>query len=159
MKLSIRKGLGFGLTSGIITTLGLIIGLGSSTNSKLVVIGGILIIAVSDALSDALGIHISEEFENRHTTREIWESTAFTFLSKFIFALAFIIPTLLLSLSLATLISTIWGLLLIVGFSYYIAKEGGASPSKVILEHLVIVVIVIIATFYLGKWVKATFPV
>ena len=158
MKLSIRKGLGFGLTSGIITTLGLIIGLGSSTDSKLVVIGGILIIAVSDALSDALGIHISEEFENKHTVREIWESTVFTFLSKFVFALTFVLPTLLLSLPVAILVSTIWGLSLIIGFSYYIAKQGGARPFKVILEHLFIVVVVIIATFYLGKWVKATFP-
>ena len=61
MKIAIRKGLGFGLTSGIITTLGIIVGLDASTNSKIVVIGGILFIAVTDSLSDALGMHISEE--------------------------------------------------------------------------------------------------
>ena len=82
----------------------------------------------------------------------------FTFLSKFVFALTFVLPTLLLSLPVAILVSTIWGLSLIIGFSYYIAKQGGARPFKVILEHLFIVVVVIIATFYLGKWVKATFP-
>jgi len=53
----------FGLTSGIITTLGLIVGLHSGTHSKLAVIGGILTIAMADALSDALGIHVSEESE------------------------------------------------------------------------------------------------
>jgi hypothetical protein len=37
---SIKKGFGFGLTSGVITTLGLIVGLHSSTNSTLAVIGG-----------------------------------------------------------------------------------------------------------------------
>lgn len=61
MKHSLRTGFCFGLTSGIITTIGLMVGLYSSTNSKLVVIGGILTIAVADAFSDALGIHIAEE--------------------------------------------------------------------------------------------------
>ncbi len=50
MKAQIRKGFGFGLTSGIITTLGLIVGLHSSTHSKLAVIGGVIIIAIADAL-------------------------------------------------------------------------------------------------------------
>ncbi|GAI31399.1 unnamed protein product, partial [marine sediment metagenome] len=39
MKHSIKTGFSFGLTSGIITTLGLMVGLHSSTGSKLVVIG------------------------------------------------------------------------------------------------------------------------
>ena len=61
MKNSLKKGYSFGLTSGIITTLGLIVGLNSSTGSKLVVIGGIITIAIADAMSDALGMHISQE--------------------------------------------------------------------------------------------------
>ena len=69
MKLSIKKGLGFGLTSGIITTLGMMVGLHSSTHSDKVVIGGILIIAVADAMSDALGIHISEETDARKSKK------------------------------------------------------------------------------------------
>ena len=66
MNHSIKTGFSFGLTSGIITTLGLIVGLNSGTGSKLVVLGGILTIAIADAFSDALGIHISEESENKH---------------------------------------------------------------------------------------------
>ena len=49
---SIQVGLSFGLTSGIITTLGLMVGLASGTNSRLAVIGGVATIAVADALSD-----------------------------------------------------------------------------------------------------------
>jgi VIT1/CCC1 family predicted Fe2+/Mn2+ transporter len=85
MKHSLKTGFSFGLTSGIITTLGLMVGLHSGTHSKLVVVGGILTIAIADAFSDALGIHISEESENKHTKKEIWESTISTFLSKFVF--------------------------------------------------------------------------
>jgi len=156
MKLSIRKGFSFGLTSGIITTLGIIVGLHSSTYSTLVVIGGIVVIAIADALSDALGIHISEESEIKHSTREIWESTISTFLSKFVFALTFIVPFLLFSLSTAIIASVIWGFSLIIMFSLYLAKQENLKPYKVVLEHLVIAIMVVVITHYIGKWV-ATF--
>ena len=61
MKRAVTTGVSFGLTSGTITTLGLIVGLHAGTHSRLAVIGGILTIAVADALSDALGMHIAEE--------------------------------------------------------------------------------------------------
>lgn len=153
MKLSIKKGFSFGLTSGIITTLGMIVGLHSSTHSTAVIIGGVLIIAIADALSDALGIHISEEFENNHTAKEIWESTFITFLSKFIFALMFIIPFLLFSLSTAIIASVIWGMSLITIFSFYMAKQGNIKPYQVVAEHLIIAILVVIATHYIGDWI------
>ena len=109
MRDSIKTGLSFGLTSGIITTLGLMVGLHAGTNSRLAVMGGIITIAVADAFSDAVGIHISEESENRHTEREIWESTLSTFFFKFIFALTFIVPVAVLALSTAIMVSIIWG--------------------------------------------------
>lgn len=153
MKLSIRKGFSFGLTSGIITTLGLIVGLHSSTNSAIVVIGGILVIAVADAMSDALGIHISEEAELKHTRKEIWESTAATFLSKFFFALTFIVPVLLFDLSTAVVISLVWGFSLITLFSWYLAKKQNLKPYSVVFEHLIIAIIVVIVTHFVGDWV------
>ena len=67
MKHSVKTGFTFGLTSGIITTLGLMVGLHSGTHSPRAVIGGILTIAIADAFSDALGIHLSEESRNIHS--------------------------------------------------------------------------------------------
>ena len=157
MKHSIKTGFSFGLTSGIITTLGLMVGLHSGTRSRLVVIGGILIIAIADAFSDALGIHISEESENKHTTKEIWESTISTFLSKFVIALTFIIPLLLFQLPKAIIVSMVWGLSLLGIFSFYIAKEQKVKPWKVIVEHLLIALVVIIITHYIGDWIGSTF--
>ncbi len=156
IKDSIKKGLGFGLTSGIITTLGLIIGLSAGTHSKIAVIGGILTIAFADALSDSLGIHISEESTKKNSTykkgkKEIWESTLSTLFSKIFFALTFLIPVLFLQLSLAVIISIIWGLTLITFFSYFIAKFNKTRPSSVIIEHVVITIIVVILSKILGN--------
>lgn len=152
-----KTGLSFGLTSGIITTLGLMVGLHSGTHSKLVVLGGILTIAIADAFSDALGIHVSEESENKHSTREIWESTVFTFLFKFVFALTFIVPILLLPLGTAIVVGVAWGLSMLAIFSLYIAKEQKESPWKVVGEHLLIAVVVIIITHNVGHWIGTTF--
>lgn len=157
MEHSVKMGFSFGLTSGVITTLGLIVGLHSSTHSSLVILGGIITIAVADAFSDALGIHISEESENKHSKREIWESTIATFLSKFVFAFTFIAPVLLFELSTAIIISVLWGLLLLGIFSYIIAKEQKEKPLLVIGEHLIIAIVVIIITHFVGDWVSIAF--
>jgi len=157
MKNSLKTGLSFGLTSAIITTLGLMIGLYSGTGSKLVVIGGIITIAIADAFSDALGIHIAEESKNNKTTREIWESTISTFLSKFVFALTFIVPVLLCPLATAVIVSVVWGLSLLGILSFHIAKEQKVKPWKVISEHLLIASLVIVITYYVGIWVGSTF--
>ena len=154
MKISIKKGLGFGLASGVITTLGLMVGLSSSTQSVTAVIGGVVVIALADGMSDALGIHISEEAENAHSGREIWESTLATLFSKIIVALSFVIPVIILPLTTAIIVSIGWGLLLIAAFSYYTARQNqGSSSAKVITEHLVIAGLVIVASHYVGELV------
>jgi len=151
---SFKTGISFGLTSGIITTLGLMVGLQSGTNSKIVVLGGVLFIAIADAMSDSLGIHISEESKKGFVVKEVWESTIATFITKFITALIFIIPILLFSLGLAVVINVFWGLFLIIVFNFYVAKQDKQSPFGVIFEHLLIAVLVIAVTHYLGSWVS-----
>lgn len=152
--MSIKKGFNFGLTSGVITTLGLIIGLHSGTQSDVIVMGGILVIAIADAMSDALGIHISEESKNSHSVKEIWETTIFTFLSKFFSALVFIVPFLLFKPFTAIMVCIAWGLGLITLLSYKMAKQQGVRPQNIIFEHLFISVVVILITHYIGDWVS-----
>jgi hypothetical protein len=156
LKHSLKTGFSFGLTSGIITTLGLMVGLHAGTNSKMVVIGGILTIAIADAFSDALGIHISEESEDVHSAREIWESTFSTFFSKLVFALMFSIPVIFFKLTMAIIISVILGLS-ILGIISFIFSKDEDERWKVVSEHLIIAVIVILITHYVGDWISITF--
>lgn len=150
MKLSIKKGLSFGLTSGVITTLGLVIGLSAGMASRAIIISGIIIIAVSDALSDALGIHISEESDHKNNSKDIWEATISTFLSKFIIAFSFVLPVLFFDLKTAMFVSVLWGLFLIAIFSFYIALTQREKTLPIILEHVIIATIVIFITYYVG---------
>ncbi len=114
-------------------------------------------IAIADAFSDALGIHISEESENKHIVKEIWQSRIATFATKFVFALTFLIPVLLLELSTAVVVSVIWGLSVLCILSFGLAREQKAKPRKVIGEHLAIALVVIVITHYVGDWIGSTF--
>jgi VIT1/CCC1 family predicted Fe2+/Mn2+ transporter len=154
---STKTGFSFGVTSAIITTLGLIMGLYSGTHSRLAVMGGILVIAIADAFSDALGIHVSEESENVHTEKEIWTSTASTFGFKFIFSMSFLVPVILLPLGTAVAVSIIWGLSILAALSAMMAMSRKEKPWKVIGEHLLIAVAVIIITNYVGIWISGVF--
>jgi len=152
LKDSLRTGVSFGLTSAIITTLGLMVGLHSGTHSKIVVLAGILTIAVADAFSDALGIHVSKEAESTNTTGQIWAATVSTFLAKFLFAMTFVVPVVFLSLPIAILISLVWGLSTLSLLSYVIAKSQNEPPWKIVGEHILIAVVVIAITHWLGDW-------
>lgn len=152
-----RTGLYFGATSGVITTIGLIVGLHAGTNSMAAVLGGILVIAVADSLSDALGIHLAEEADPNATPQHIWAATVSTFITKFVFAITFAIPVLLLPLWPAVLVSVAWGMLVIAVLSYFIARAQEASPLSIIGEHVLIAIIVVVASHYIGAWVNAAF--
>lgn len=152
-----RTGLFFGATSGVITTIGLIVGLNSGTRSVTAVIGGILVIAVADAMSDALGIHLAEEADPSTDHRHVWSATITTFFAKFLFAISFVVPVLLLPLGPAVAASVLWGLLVIVVLSYFLARSQGESPLAIIAEHVGIAIVVLVCSHFIGVWVARTF--
>ncbi len=86
-------------------------------------------------------------------------STISTFLSKFVFTLTFAIPVLLFELTTAIIISIIWGLSVLSVLSCYIAREQKVKPWKVIFEHLIIALVVIIITYYTGSYISTIFAV
>ncbi|MEK6586271.1 MAG: hypothetical protein AABZ24_07980 [Nitrospirota bacterium] len=154
MKTSWKTGISFGLTSGVITTLGLMVGLHSGTHSRAIVIGGILTIAIADAMSDALGIHVSEESKNSVPVSQVWEATLATFAAKFVVSATFVVPVLISPLDQAIVISIVWGLFLLTVLSFFIARAQTIAPWKVIGEHLLIALCVVAMTHAVGDWVN-----
>ncbi len=148
---AITKGFSFGLTSGIITILGMIIGLNTATHNRLSVIAGIVTVAVADTLSDSFGIHISEEAEG---DMKEWTSTIYTFLSKFSIALIFLISFIFMELFYALMFSILFGLSVICIFSYFLAKKQDKTAWKVVGEHLLFALFVIAATYITGYLVR-----
>lgn len=140
----------FGLSSVVLTVLGSVVGINATTSSKLAVIGAVVMIAIADAVSDSLAIHISEESDKNNTNKQVWRSTFATLITKFIVAITFVIPVIFLPLNQAILVDIIWGLILMTGISYYIAKEQKKPAWKVIGEHVGIGIIIILVTNFIG---------
>lgn len=157
MNQAIKTWATFGITSGIITTLGLMVGLASWTWSLMVVIGGILTIAVADSFSDALGIHVSQESDKKNSKKDIWLSTLTAFLAKLIFALTFLLPILIFWTQTWVIINIIRWLLSLTFLSYKIAKSNKDNIWHAILEHVGIAIVVIISTYYIGKLIAHIF--
>lgn len=143
-------GISFGVTSGVITTIGLLVGLSAGTDSKAAVTAGILTIAVADSLSDALGIHISEENEGVHSGQEVWTATATTFAAKFLMAMTFLIPVFLFPLSTAALVAIAWGAVVLAMLSFLAGRRQGVDPKPIVLEHLGVAAVVVAAAYLLG---------
>ena len=102
-------------------------------------------------------MHIAEESKNNGVVSEIWESTIATFLAKFLIALTFVTPVLLLPLEVAMMVSVGWGLTLLGVLSYLLARAQQITAWKVIVEHVVIGVSVIAFTHYVGAWIHSAF--
>lgn len=139
----------FGSTSAIITNLALMAGLHSEPNARVSIIGGILVIALADNISDSFGIHIYQESE-KIESREVWTSTLLNFLARFIVSLSFIALIWILPLNAAIISSIIWGLLLLTVISYMVAVDEEVNPYSSILTHLLIAVGVILLSNLVG---------
>ena len=154
---SVRVGVSFGLTSGVITTLGLMVGLSAGTSSRLAVLGGIFTIAVADSMSDALGIHVAEESEGVHTQREVWTATLATFVTKLLTAVTFAIPVVLLDLEAAVGVAIAWGAALLTVLSLDLARRQDVNPRPLIIEHLGVAALVVAAAHLVGLAISALF--
>jgi len=76
-----------------------------------------------------------------------------TFLTKFLVAMTFVVPVLLLSLSTAIVVNLIWGMSILSVLSYIIAKSKGEPAWKIVGDHLLIAIVVISITHWLGDWI------
>lgn len=146
----------FGSTSAIITNLALMAGLHSEPNAKISIMGGILVIALADNISDSFGIHIYQESE-KIETREVWTSTILNFISRMFVSLSFVALILILPLNAAIISSIIWGLLLLAVISYMVAKNEAANPYLSILTHVLIAVVVISLSNLVGDFLIGRF--
>jgi len=155
MEKGTRTGIFFGATSGVITTVGLMVGLQAGTQSVTAVFGGVVVIAVSDSMSDALGIHLAQEADPESTRAHIWAATLWAFVSKFVVAISFALPLVLLPLDQAVVVGVVWGLLIVTFMSYFLARMQQTSAWRVVGEHVSIALVVIALSHYVGVWVRS----
>jgi VIT1/CCC1 family predicted Fe2+/Mn2+ transporter len=149
----------FGITSAIVTSLALMMGLDQMSNAKTSIIGALLIIAIADNISDSLGIHVYRESQIPEVGSDPRVYTVSNFLARLVVMMVFITLIVTLPLAYATALSVAVGLVLLTVLSYYIALYQKTSPLRSIAEHLVVAVFVIIISHFLGMMISRAFNI
>jgi len=160
MQKAVQRGLGFGLTSAIITVLGVMVGVHAGTDLKHAVIGAVIVVAVADSLSDALGVLLTEKSVPGNTLKEAVVSSLCTFLVKIWLGFTFLLPLWLIpDLHLAIGICLAYGMIVLGFYTYLVAKRKKGNPVKDIAVHILLAIVVITLSNLLGNWAQAKFGV
>ena len=143
----LEKGAGFGIPTSVVTILAVIAGF-SGLNDFSALITAVLIIGVADSLSDAFGMHLSEEVEHGEGKRTTWVPVG-AFIAKFAVAISFLIIIWIFGKNyLAPSIA--WGYTLISVLSWRTAEKHGENPLKAVLQHITFATVVLIVSYGIG---------
>jgi len=151
----------FGICSGILTALGLLVGMAvsmaQSTNAKLAVIAAIITIAVADSGSDAFGVYMQRRGE-RGVSRATALRYAFsTLVGKFGFPLTFVVPIALLPLNIGVWVDIAWGLVALSILSTEQAIVARQSICKTACRNIGLAVAIIVFSAIAGAAVDKIF--
>ena len=140
----------YGASSAIMTGLAIIVGLSTTTKAVFNIVTALLIIAIADNFSDAFGIHLQEESQ-KVSPKEVTLTTTYNFLARLITTAFLILFMILFPLNIALIISVIYGLVILIILSYNIAKVQGVNPYKSAFRHVMIAILIMIASFILRE--------
>jgi len=154
--ITVREGLQgatFGMMEGVIVALGILMGL-SATDSRLILLVGIITCGLADALGNAAGFHVSEETEEYHTRREVWKSTILCFLSTIIVFFILAIPVLFLPLTQAIIVSGLVGMVILAFLGYFVNRIRRKNEAlKTIIEYVLMGASVSFVCYWVGQLV------
>lgn len=142
----------FGATAAVLTSMALIVGLGSANTGKASIIAGLLIIGIADNLSDSLGIHVHEECDSKGA--EALTLSVSNYVTRLLLVGSFVALVVLLPFDVARLASLLWGVTLLSVLTYYIAKARSANPTSQIVLHLVVAAAVIALSQGIGVFIR-----
>ena len=143
----------FGISSAVLTTLGIIVGLNAATASRTAVIAGIVGVAVADSCSDAFGMYAAKRSERGVSARAALRGALSTLLGKALFTFSFIIPFLFLPFTPALVASLVWGAVLLAFVNVQIAFVQQSPIPRTVARNLLFALLVVVLSYYAGSLV------
>jgi hypothetical protein len=140
----------FGGAAAVVTSMSLIIGLGAASASRATIVGGLLIVAIADNLTDSLSMHMYQESE-RLDARKAFRATLSNFATRLCLSLSFIFLMIVLPLRIALIASSVWGLALLTGLTYVVARDRGHPVIPELVKHIAAAVAVLLASMAIGR--------
>lgn len=157
----LKTGLNSGLIAGLLLIVGVICGLTLAGAGRYIILAGVLVVAFSDAISDAFGYLLNQNILESKSNLESptgseiktydWQTFITIIFSKLIVASTFLIPLLLTSEIIALYISLIWSLLLLLFLAWLETRGNQKRMISQMLLNLAIFLMVVAAAFYIGR--------
>ena len=141
--------LSFGGPAAIVTSMALIVGLGTTGTAKAAVVGSLLVIGLADNLTDSLSVHIYQEAE-RLAHRQALRTTIANYIARAAVTASFVLLVLLLPMQTAAFAAVAWGIFLLSGLSYLLAKARQAGAFGEIVKHAGVALGVIVISKAIG---------
>jgi hypothetical protein len=147
------RGFSFGGPAAIVTSMALIVGLDAATAAKTAIIGSLLVIGLADNLTDSLSVHIYQEAE-RLAHRQALSTTATNYVARMTVTASFVLLVLLLPTRTAAFAAVAWGVFLLSGLSYLLAKARRVSATGEIFKHAGVALGVIVMSKAIGMLIQ-----
>jgi vacuolar iron transporter family protein len=144
----------FGGPAAIVTSTALIVGLRTTTLARTTIVASLVIFALADNLTDALGIHIYQESE-RLAERKAFRTTMANFLARLLLTLSFVSLVLTVPGQALVYVSVLWGLTLLSLLSYLLARERAVSALAEISKHCAVALLVVALSRAIGIAIHA----
>jgi len=144
----------FGAASAIVTSMGIIVGFGAASISKPTIIAGLLVVGLADNVTDSLSIHIYQESEKLEQ-QAAFRATVGNFATRLIISLSFVLLVLTFSNLKMLSVCLIWGVLLLAGLTWFVAKNRSANVVTEVLKHLAVAAVVIAASLATGTFITS----
>jgi predicted adenylyl cyclase CyaB len=143
----------FGITSGILTTVGVLVGMGSATDSPLAVIAALVSIAIADSCSDAFGMYMARVSERGTPRGQALRHALGTLAGKALLTATFLVPLLLLPLRAAVWVDLAWGALGLALLSAEQAVVDQQSVARRVALNLGLAVLIVLNAWLAGRLV------
>ncbi len=141
----------FGIVSGVLTALGMLVGMNTATESRFAVIISLAVMGIVDSLSDAYGSFMSKSSDNAGPA-ESFRFAFGTFLGKLSMSALFSLPFLLIgSLDLAVVIDVVCGLAILAILSAEQAIATQESVRRSVAIKTIFGTVIVIVSYFFGK--------
>ena len=132
--------------------MALIVGLNAANAGKAAMVSALLIAAVADNLTDSLSVHMYQESE-RLEEKEALIGTLSNFATRFIVCLSFVLIVALFRAHAAAVGGIVWGMLLLTGLNYILARYRNVGAISELWKHLTVALVIIFVSKGIGYWI------
>lgn len=144
----------YGGTAAVVTSTALICGLSMAHATESVIVCALLIAALADNLTDTLSVHIFQESE-RLEQKEAFTGTISNFATRLLLCLTFVLLIMAVPLAYAAQMAVVWGMGLLAGLTFLVARERRVKPLPEVCKHLLVAVLVIVLSMLIGHGIGA----